>query len=95
VQPIFDMSCTGCHGGSGGLSLGAGVSYGELVNVTALECFDNRKRVLPGQPSKSYLIDKVMGVDLCGGSPMPQGGSLSQAQIQTIADWICAGAPNN
>lgn len=103
VQPIFTSSCTGgpgagCHKGampSEGMSLAAGQAYANLVNVTANQCADGRKRVLPGQPSESYLIDKMMGIDLCFGTKMPKMGMLPAAQIQTVSDWICAGAPNN
>jgi hypothetical protein len=100
VQPIFTAKCAsnGCHGGSAPaqwLNLSAGHSYNKLVNVPASECSNGRMRVLPGQPSQSYLIEKLMGVSLCSGTQMPVGGSLSSAKIQTIANWICEGAPNN
>lgn len=67
------------------------MSSGQCAN------FGGRKRVLPGEPSQSYLIDKMMKVDLCGNSPnaMPPGGTLPDPDIQTIADWLCMGAPNN
>ncbi len=78
-----------------GLKLTSGQSYGNLVNVATSQCNDGRKRVLPGQPSQSYVIDKLMGVDLCFGTKMPKMGGVTQAEIQTIADWICEGAPNN
>lgn len=100
VQPIFTTSCAfaGCHTGPNppdGLNLSAGVSYSKLVNVLTGECSDGRKRVLPGQPSVSYLMDKLMGVDLCFGTQMPKIGMLPSSQIQTISNWICEGAPNN
>ncbi|MFO0590052.1 MAG: hypothetical protein U0441_21100 [Polyangiaceae bacterium] len=100
VQPILTASCAtnGCHKGvmpAEGLNLTSGQSYAKLVNVTASQCADGRKRVLPGQPSQSYLIDKLMGVDLCFGTQMPKQGMIPQAQIQTISDWICGGALNN
>jgi hypothetical protein len=100
VQPIFTASCAtaGCHAGAvpaQGLNLSAGVSYGKLVNVLASECTDGRKRVLPGQPSQSYLVEKLMGVAMCSGTAMPKTGALPSAEIQTISNWICEGAPNN
>lgn len=61
----------------------------------AVECSDQRKRVLPGQPSQSYVIDKLMNVDICFGTQMPKLGAVPSAQITTIANWICEGAPNN
>jgi hypothetical protein len=78
------------------MSLAAGKSYGQIVNVLASECKDGRKRVLPGNPSASYLVQKVTGVNMCSGSEMPKAGmGLAAAQTQLIANWIYSGAPNN
>jgi len=100
VQPILTASCAtiGCHRGvmpQEGLDLSTGKSYAGLVNVTAKQCNDGRKRVMPGDPAASYLIDKMMGVDLCFGTAMPKLGGVPNQQITTIANWICGGAPNN
>jgi hypothetical protein len=100
VQPIFTTNCAtaGCHTGvnpAQGLKLSSGSSYAALVNVTASECADGRKRVLPKEPSQSYLMDKLMGVDLCFGTKMPKSGNIPQGDVLTISNWICEGAPNN
>jgi hypothetical protein len=98
---MFTNSCAlaGCHAGAApqqGLNLSAGRSYGSLVNVPAKECSDGRLRVKPGAPTTSYLIDKLTNVSLCSGNQMPKtGGALPSAQIATISDWVCEGAPNN
>jgi hypothetical protein len=36
-----------------------------------------------------------LGVDMCGANSkrMPPSGALPMADLQTISDWICAGAP--
>jgi hypothetical protein len=65
------------------------------VNVTASECSDGRKRVLPGNTASSYLVDKLLGVNLCGGTPMPKTGSIPAGDVTLIEAWICNGAPNN
>jgi hypothetical protein len=96
VQPIFTDNCAlaGCHTGAsptGALSLDQGMSYADLVNVLADECSDGRKLVLPGDPRQSYLINKLMGVDLCFGFQMPS----TYSDIEVITNWICEGAPNN
>jgi hypothetical protein len=78
-----------------GLDLTLGKAYAGLVNVAAVECADGRKRVLPGQPSQSYLVDKLMNVDICFGTQMPKLGSIPAAQLTAITGWICEGAPNN
>jgi len=101
VQPIFTASCTaaGCHSGAlpkENLDLTAGKAWGQLVNIKTNECSGSRIRVVPKDPSTSYLVDKLLGVDLCFGSQMPKlGQTLPNAQLQTISNWICEGAPNN
>lgn len=93
IQPIFNASCTGCHGSSGGLNLSASVSYANLVNVNAQSSCTTLKRVLPSNASQSVLYLKVSGTS-CE-NRMPQGGSLTTQQINLINDWITEGAINN
>ena len=53
----------GCHGfpiPQEGLDLRAGNGYADLVDVGADQCA-GRQRVTPGQPSNSYLLDKLLG----------------------------------
>lgn len=101
VQPIFTQSCAlaGCHSSlrpQEGMNLSAGAAYANLVGVAARECTGGRLRVKAGDPATSYVMDKLMGVDLCFGTQMPKTGvSLPQSQIETIAAWICEGAPQN
>jgi hypothetical protein len=110
VQPIFTASCAlnNCHKPSvvmgvpvapkAGLDLTAGVAHGEVVDMQSAQCAmsGGRTLVVPGSPTDSYLVDKTMGVDLCGtGKRMPPLMALSTAKIQTISDWICAGALND
>ena len=100
VQPIFTASCAGagCHRGvmpQAGLDLSVGKSRAALVDVPASQCNDGRVRVLPGEPSQSYIVDKMMGLDMCMGTMMPKSGSVPTAQLEIITNWICAGAPDN
>lgn len=101
IEPLLDNSCgaRGCHSGprpQQSLSLVAGTSRGALVGVASTQCGDGRPLVTAGDPSNSYLLNKLTGVDMCSGSLMPKGaGTLQQAQTDAIAAWICAGAPDN
>jgi hypothetical protein len=101
VAPILAGACTaaGCHSGmkpKEGLSLELSKSYAGLVGVASSECGAGRKRVSPGAPSSSYLLQKLLGVDVCSGTQMPKAGqTLPQTQLDTISSWICTGAPNN
>jgi hypothetical protein len=51
-------------------------------------------RVAPGDPSASYLIDKLLGQNLAPGTAqMPNVGiPLCDAKIQAVEAWIEAGA---
>jgi hypothetical protein len=101
VQPIFTSTCAtaGCHTGAhpqAGLTLGAGQSWSNLVNVRS-GCSDGRLRVTAGETAHSYLINKLTGVGMCSGTRMPGGSAapLNNAQMAAIRGWICEGAPNN
>jgi len=102
IQPIFTNSCggrTGCHltttRPAGNLSLLAGKSYAQLVNVPADACA-GRVRVVPGSPETSYLIDKLRARNMCRGVQMPASATpLSEPTLQLLEAWICGGAPNN
>jgi hypothetical protein len=98
---IFTPVCAkaGCHSraaASEGMVLEAGVAYGQIVNHPAEEN-QALARVTPGDPERSYLLKKIRGDADISGSRMPQDGPpyLTQAQIDGIAGWIRAGAPNN
>jgi hypothetical protein len=93
IQPIFNAQCTSCHGGNGGLTITAGVSYNNLVNVNAQSSCTSLKRVFPHDAANSVLYKKVSGTS-CG-SQMPQGSPLSPNEIVFIRDWINQGANNN
>jgi len=101
LQPIFTSTCSGstCHAGrrpAAGLSLAAGSSYANLVGVAASGCSDGRVRVAPGAPDSSYILDKLLGMNMCRGQQMPlMNPNLPTAQTDMIRSWICDGAPNN
>ncbi len=103
VQPIFSGVCAvpGCHAGTTpeeALNLSDGLAHSNIVNVSANQ-LAGMMRVRPGQPDQSYLVHKIQGTQASAGGTgnrMPLGGTpLTQAQIDTIRDWIAAGAPNN
>jgi hypothetical protein len=97
VQPLFDTHCIRCHGTtspSASLTLTTGASYRELVGVSA-SC-GGGVLVQSSSPTTSYLINKLTGTTLCSGVRMPRGGPyLSATEIDTIRQWIAAGALNN
>jgi len=98
IEPLFVADCIGmgCHGSpvpQAQLDLRANNGYDDLVGVAASQC-DDRLRVAPGQPEASYLLDKLLGIDLCMGTRMPKAATPYTAeQIDLITAWICQGAP--
>ncbi len=100
VAPLLAAACTGpaCHAGAmpkADLDLRATVSWSELVEVPASQCGD-RLRVTPGDPGASYLMSKLLGVDLCSGTAMPKAGqSLPAEDLATLSAWICHGAADD
>ena len=98
---ILTPACTSCHTDdgrtpSGGLNLKAGSAYAALVGV-ASSSKPGATRVIAGNPSGSYLVQKIEGAADIVGLRMPRNGPpfLSDAQVAMIRQWIQAGALNN
>ena len=73
---VFTPICSVCHIGAGapeGLQLDATHSYMLIVNVASAEQ-PNLKRILPGDPDDSYLIQKIEGAAGISGVRMPANG---------------------
>ena len=97
---VFSPTCAtaGCHDGPMGPGLPAGQdlstlasSFASLVGVASGQV-PSLLRVNPGNANDSYLIQKLEGT-AASGNRMPLGGNpLSQTTINTIRDWITAGA---
>ena len=81
IQPIFDNNCGNCHLGnsSGGLNLS---NYENLMSS---------ETVVPGDHMSSVLYDRITRPESAQGD-MPPTGSLTEQQINLIADWIDEGA---
>jgi len=98
VAPILADNCTnnGCHVGTmpkEGLNLSASKAYAELVNVKATQCNDGRLLVPSNGMGASYLMQKLLGQNMCSGSRMPKADtSLPAADLALIQAWICNGA---
>ena len=86
IQPIFNASCTSCHGGQSGVTL---TSYDATMNSVGDQY--QTEIVVPGEPDNSPLVDKIEPAPQFG-TRMPQGGSLSDEQINLIRQWITEGA---
>jgi mono/diheme cytochrome c family protein len=94
IQPVFNNNCTECHAGGGaphGLRLDAANSYANIVDVPSDEV-PSLKRVDPGDPDNSYLVQKVEGTAAVGGRMPLNRTPLSAATIALIRQWISEGA---
>jgi hypothetical protein len=92
---VFTPICSVCHAGATapqGLMLDAAHSYNLLVNIPSTEV-PSILRVKPGDPTNSYIIQKLEGHAAVGGQ-MPLGETpLPASTITFIAQWITDGAP--
>jgi hypothetical protein len=94
-QHVFTPICSVCHAGAGapqGLRLDATNSYALLVGIPSTEV-PAILRVKPGDPDRSYIVQKLEG-HAAVGAQMPFGGPpLPSAAIAVIRQWITDGAP--
>jgi len=98
---ILTPACVSCHtdegrNPSGGLNLKSGSAYAALVGVASTGK-PGAIRVIAGNPSGSYLVQKLEGAPDIVGLRMPRNGPpfLTDAQVALIRQWIQNGAPNN
>ncbi len=102
VQPIFTTNCAGCHSAGGiadqsgiALRLVSGESFDLLVNQQSVQN-SALTLVIPGDAESSLLFQKISSDNPPVGLRMPRFvAPLSDADVQTIRNWIDQGAPNN
>ena len=98
---ILTPACVSCHTDdgrtpSGGLNLKSGSAFASLVGVASTGK-PGAIRVIAGNPSGSYLVQKLEGAADIVGLRMPRNGPpyLTDAQVALIRLWIQNGVPNN
>lgn len=93
-QNVFTPICTSCHAGAAaptGLRLDEASSYAMLVNVASVEV-PSLRRIQPGDPDLSYLVQKIEGRAAVGGRMPLNSPPLPQATIDVIRQWVLEGA---
>ncbi len=80
VQPIFAKSCYGCHGPRQQM---AGLRLDSRSSAFT-------KVIRAGHASESPLYQRIAGTT--DQARMPMGGKLAASEIETIREWIDAGA---
>jgi len=100
-REVFTPQCAiaGCHAGPAsvaqeGMPLGEGLSYGAIVGIRSAQ-MPSLLRVAPADPANSYLVRKITPGSFISGEPMPQGGSLTEAERRLVRDWVARGAPRD
>jgi uncharacterized membrane protein len=87
VVPLFEAQCQMCHNPTTALGGWDSTTY-EAVTTTG----NSTNVVIPGDIENSVLAQRVTGSQ---GAIMPPSGKISDPEIQSILDWIAAGAPEN
>lgn len=80
AKAILSKNCAGCHGAQN-------PAFG--INVQLRASLVTSKMVIPGKARDSELIQTVFA-----GSMPKSAPKLSDADIQTLTDWVNAGAPD-
>lgn len=81
---IFEQSCLICHGENGSYTEALIIEHPTLINDG---------KVVPGDPDGSVFYQRLIETDVT--KRMPQGQPpLEPAAIETIRQWILAGAPD-
>ncbi|MBO6938851.1 MAG: Ig-like domain-containing protein [Deltaproteobacteria bacterium] len=106
VEPIFAAHCVeGCHDGDGGLSLdltsleatrrsALGVPADQTGGTATIGRLglSGMARIEESDPSRSYLIYKMLADPHVWGEAMPPAGPLPLSDVALVADWILGGA---
>jgi len=86
IRPIL-QDCSRCHGG---IKRQNGLSFLRRADALA-PARSGARAIVPGKPDESELLRRVRAT---GRERMPPDGKpLSPAQVETLRNWIAAGAP--
>jgi len=88
LLPIFQSRCIVCHGSSSGQA-----SYDASTYQGVMTSGEDGPQVVAGDGANSPLVKLLQATS--GVKMPPVGDRLSDADIQTIIDWINAGAKDN
>ena len=84
AHAIFQQSCFICHGPDGAYKETLLIEHNALIQ---------KGTVVPGNPDASELYNRLLTTDIAKRMPLGQPPLSSQA-IDTIRNWILAGAPD-
>jgi len=91
VRPIFSDNCYTCHGPDGAKRK-AGLRF-DLKEGALAKLKSDNFAIVPGDPSKSALIQRITTKDEDDRMPPAKTGKhLTEAQVATLKRWIAEGA---
>jgi len=93
AKAVFDEWCTACHAEGGSLDDASEFPLeGDLSVLVGRKANESDKPLIaPGDPSGSYLMDKVLGTPAMKEELMPMGDDpLSAENLQIMKDWIAS-----
>ena len=85
VYAIFEQSCLNCHGPHG--------SFTEALIIQSSQALIDTGKIIPGNPEGSIFYQRLIETAVEKRMPLGQP-PLPPAAIQTIRQWIQAGAPD-
>lgn len=106
VAPVFGTAitlgskvgkCTLCHYPDSSTGLNILAPFDDQVGlVNAKSLLSSKRRVLPGSPDDSFLVEKIAQDKPSAGEAMPlHYARLDASEVDTLRRWIADGAPNN
>lgn len=87
VQPLFALHCLKCHGPE---EQNAGLRYDHPQGAFA-QADSGARAIVPGAPEKSELLKRITSTHKEEQMP-PKGARLRPQEIETLRQWIAAGA---
>ncbi|MFA6545912.1 MAG: DUF1549 domain-containing protein, partial [Limisphaerales bacterium] len=96
IRPILSDKCFHCHGPDekerkGGRK-GAGLRVDTTEGILG-DLGDGRRAVVPGQPQKSLLIQRIITTDADDVMPPPKSGKkLTPREVELLTTWVKSGA---
>jgi Protein of unknown function (DUF1553)/Protein of unknown function (DUF1549)/Planctomycete cytochrome C len=92
VRPILARNCFQCHGADDAARQ-AGLRLDDAEHAT-IELESGQRAIVPNEPDASELLARVTATDASLAMPPEEiGRRLTAAEIDTLRQWIAAGAP--
>ncbi len=96
IRPILSDKCFACHGPDAaerkGGKKGIGLRVDTAEGITA-DLGDGRRAIVPGQPQKSLLLQRVVTKDLDDVMPPPKfAKQLTPREVELLTAWVQSGA---